>query len=89
VRVDWSKALIDRTLIGCSHNTVFENSGPAVVAVKAEAGPSLLQHVGSLHQLGLSLQERAFLQLEHTDEMGNPGCSVRCCTQPARVPILV
>jgi hypothetical protein len=82
VQADWSKPLIDRTLIGVSHDIVFEKSTTDVVAVKAEAGPPLQQHVVSLHQLGLSLQERAVRQFKHTGEMGHPGCSVCHCSWP-------
>jgi hypothetical protein len=40
MRIDWTKPLVDRTLIGLSHNTVFEKSSPAVIAIETEAGPS-------------------------------------------------
>jgi hypothetical protein len=36
--IDWSKPLVDRTLIGLCHNTVFEQRSSAVIAIEAEAG---------------------------------------------------
>jgi hypothetical protein len=58
--IDWTKPLVDRTLIRLSHNTVFEKSSLAIIAIKTEADPLFQKPVASRHHLGGSVQERAF-----------------------------
>ena len=61
MRVDWTKPLVDRTLIWLSHNAVFEKSSPAIIAVKTKASPALQQHAASPGHLVRGVQERALL----------------------------
>jgi hypothetical protein len=57
--VDWTKPLVDGTLIWLSHNAVFEKSSLAVIAIKAEASPAFQQHAAGLGHLVGIVQERA------------------------------
>jgi hypothetical protein len=64
---DWTKPLVDGTLIWLSHNAVFEKSSPDVIAIEAEASPAFQQHADGLGHFVGGVQERAVPQFEHTD----------------------